>query len=319
MLPRSLMLPTLLAASVSIPYLASNSPEWMKSWRQVAGKPVPANSAALPAGMGGAASGRGAMPLASSPGLLSPAVPQGPGSTLYPTTTPLEGTPSVSLAEVLRLDVTKEWVYQRWARKSTGLADLKHFGIRVPLVTGTKLSDLAGSLTYFFGADGRVERISFRGSTGDTTQLVMLLVRQYQLQRQSTTFPGEQLFQVRRGDKVFSELRTRPAAVLWSSSPHNSFSVELELQRPDAQTPLPGKPPLVAELGLPQSPLPQSPQTQQPPQPQPPQSQPTDAAGADPPQSEKAEDGHEKWNALFPRSRLPKEQIENLEQRRRNW
>ena len=33
------------------------------------------------------------------------------------------------------------------------------------------MTSLAGSLTYFFNAQGQVEHISFRGRTGDTTQL----------------------------------------------------------------------------------------------------------------------------------------------------
>ena len=254
----------------------------------------------------------------ASSGTTSLPLPQGPGSSLYPTTTPLEGMRSVSLAEVLRMDVTKQWVYERWPRKSTGLADLEHYGIRVPLVTGTGLADLAGSLTYFFGGDGQVERISFRGSTGDTTQLVMLVVQRFGLQRQPTTIAGEQLFQVRRGEQVFSELRTRPASVLWSSSPHNSFQVEMELQRPDINTPLPSRS-LVADLGPSRSPSEPS-ATQAATDP----SQTADAteaegASATEPTPQDSAEGWNKWNALFPRSKLPPGQIENLEQRRRKW
>ena len=46
--------------------------------------------------------------------------------------------PLPSLAEVLRLDVTVEWVLQRWPRVTTGLPQLQLQGYRVPLVTGTK-------------------------------------------------------------------------------------------------------------------------------------------------------------------------------------
>ena len=220
----------------------------------------------------------------------------------------------MSLAEVLRLDVTKEWVYQRWARKSTGLADLEHYGIRVPLVTGTQLSDLAGSLTYLFDADGRAERISFRGTTGDTTQLVMLLVRKYQLQRQPTMNPGEQLYQLRKGEEVYSELRTLPASVLWSSSPHNSFAVELELQRPDATKPLPKKLPILAEQAV--API-QAPRVQQAGQVAKPQARGQDIDGVR--ATEKQVDPREKWNLLFPRSRVTPGQMNNLDQRRRKW
>lgn len=307
MFSRSLAIPVLLAASVGVPYVASNGPNWGKLWEGVPSdaKESSPGSASQPTGLDGlAALGRG--------GTFPP---QGPGKVLYPTTTPLEGIPSLSLHEVFRMDVDKAWVYQRWARKSTGLSELGLYGIRVPLVTGTKLHDLAGSLTYFFGEDGRMQRISFHGRTGDTTQLVMLLVQRYGLQRQSTVVVGEQLFQVRRKDDVFSEFRTRPAPVLWASSPHDSFTVDLELQRVDATTPLPTR-----LLGLPEMPD---------------IAQPTAAQQATPPPQEVAEkpsttdetatskepeqDEVKGWKAFFPRSRVPSEQVDSLEKRSRFW
>ncbi|HMP07303.1 MAG TPA: hypothetical protein PJ982_13200, partial [Lacipirellulaceae bacterium] len=137
-----------------------------------------------------------------------PALPQivGPGGNLFPASRPLEGAPSYSLTEVLRFDVTKEWVYQRWPRKSTGLAELDLYGVRVPLVTGTQLTDLAGSLTYFFDYAGRVQRISFRGRTGDTTQLIYLAAQRFGLTAQPALAAGEQLLEVRRGQDVISRV-----------------------------------------------------------------------------------------------------------------
>ena len=242
-----------------------------------------------------------------------PPVPQGPGAALYPTETPLEGLPAFSLHEVFNLNVTKEWVYQRWARKSTALSELGLFGIRVPLVTGTQLHDLAGSLTYFFDHAGRVQRISFHGTTGDTTQLVMLVTQQFGLQPQSTPVPGEQLFQVRRQNQVFSELRSRPAPVLWASSPHDSFAVDLELQRPDATTPLPSRLPPLSSV--------QSTATQQ-------QAVAAEAKqraeqeakhAAETAKKEKSVDPKEKWKAFFPRSRVPKPQVNSLDRRDQLW
>jgi hypothetical protein len=145
---------------------------------------------------------------------------------------PLEGVPVYDLGEVLRMDVTQAWVYSRWSRKSTALADLNLFGIRVPLVTGTGVDDLAGSLTYYFNPEGRVQRISFRGRTGDARKLVSLMVARYGLRLQTPEIPGEQLYQVRWNAKPISELRIRPAPVIWASAPHASFLVELELERP---------------------------------------------------------------------------------------
>jgi len=288
MISRTLAVPTLLAASVAVPYVATNAPEWSQRLRGAAAAPVP------PGGAEAAPANGPAKPATSA------AILQGPNATLYPTVTPLEGVPSYSLADVLRMDVTKDWVYHRWARKSTALAELDLFGVRVPLVTGTQLHDLAGSLTYFFGIDGRVQRISFRGRTGDTTQLAALVHQRFGLQAQPTLIAGEQLLQARRGDDVISELRTRPAPVLWSSSPHDSFSVALELQDPATARPL-------RLEGLPA--------------PAPPTAAATSAAAAAASQSPvvaapKAVDAKPEpaWKAFFPRSRVPKAQIKSLDQ-----
>jgi hypothetical protein len=135
------------------------------------------------------------------------------------------------IQDVFRFDVSKEWVYQNWDRKSTGLADPELFGIRVALVTGTGRSDLAGSLTYLFDAEGRVAHISFRGRTADTTPLVQFLMQRYQFQRMEGP-AGEQLYQVRSGSSVYSELRTRPESVLLEAAPNGSIGVVLELGRP---------------------------------------------------------------------------------------
>jgi len=96
-------------------------------------------------------------------------------------------------------------------------------------------------LTYYFNANGAVEHISFRGRTGDTTQLVNFLARTYEFQRSDAPV-GEQLYQVKRGRRVQSELRTKLEPVLWSTSPHGSIGVELELARPDSKRLLPPRP-----------------------------------------------------------------------------
>ena len=103
--------------------------------------------------------------------------------------------PSPSLAEVLRFDVTVDWVMQRWPRVSTGLPYLQLQGYRVPLVTGTGVADLAGSLTYYFNAQQQVQRITFRGTTGDPSALVALLAGRYHFARRLTNDPGVVLYE----------------------------------------------------------------------------------------------------------------------------
>ena len=218
------MIAALLGAAIGIPYLSSQSSRGNKL-----------NENAAPSGSTPPADTASASPPTTEPARLAV---ESPGSLVYASPAPLEGTRFHSVEQVLRFDVTKEWVYRNWARKSTGPTDVGLFSVRVPLVSGTQMTALAGSLTYFFNSHGQVEHISFRGRTGDTTQLVNFLVRTYQFQ-QAGAPAGEQLYEVKRGRRVQSELRTRPESVLWSTSPHGSFVVELELARPGSKRVLP--------------------------------------------------------------------------------
>jgi hypothetical protein len=144
---------------------------------------------------------------------------------------PLEGAPAQDLSEVLRLDVTSGWIMQRWPRVTSGLAELDLQGYRVPLVTGTREDDLAGSLTYYFDREHRLERITFRGTTGDPRKLVSLMTSKYQFLRQPTNDPGLVLYQVKWNGKPRSELRIRPARVVRADAPYSRYDVDLALRR----------------------------------------------------------------------------------------
>jgi hypothetical protein len=147
----------------------------------------------------------------------------------------LEGPPAQNLAEVLRFDVTTGWVLRRWPRVSTGLAELPLQGYRVPLVTGTAETDLAGSLTYYFNAQQQVQRIGFQGTTGDARELIRLLTTRYNFTRRLTNDPGLFVYEVSdpRG-KPASVLRVQSAPVVKASEPHGRLKVELTLERPKA-------------------------------------------------------------------------------------
>jgi len=246
---RSLMLATLLGASIGVPYVVS------RSGTAPTAKTSPAPTSAWPTLSGNT----------SPPPLIPSSTASAyPAPSTYPTY-PTTSTPAAftgwehlaprgpaqyhSIQQVFRFDVTKEWVYQNWDRKSTGLGDPEFFGIRVALVTGTQRTDLAGSLTYLFDAKGQVQHISFEGRTADTTALVQFLTQTYKFQRMEAPV-GEQLYQVRSSNAVYSELRTKPESVLLETSPLSSFGVVLELGRPGSKRALqPPKP----ELDIPQT------------------------------------------------------------------
>lgn len=147
----------------------------------------------------------------------------------------IEGNQVDELGKVFRFDVTTSWVLGHWSRVSTQLADLDLQGYRVPLVTGTRPSDLAGSLTYYFNKRQRVERITFTGTTGDARPLVSLLVGRFGFRRELADDAGLYLYRVMRGREVQSELRIRPASVVRASDPHGRFEVALDLRRPPGE------------------------------------------------------------------------------------
>ncbi|MGE0610015.1 MAG: DUF6690 family protein [Pirellulales bacterium] len=145
---------------------------------------------------------------------------------------PIEGLPVRSLDEVLRFDINPSWIMSRWGRVFTTPTEDTLRGYRVALVTGTADYDLAGSLTYLFNTDQKLQRITFVGYTGNALPLATLAERKYNLQRQSTDDPGLQLYQLQRSGEAVSELRIEPATVVESGNLHGRYHVSLWLERP---------------------------------------------------------------------------------------
>lgn len=78
--------------------------------------------------------------------------------------------------------ITPTWVTSHWTRVSTELAEMELEGMRVPVVTGTGVDDLHGSMTYYFNNEQTLERISFYGYTGDPSKLIALVTKFHQFQ-----------------------------------------------------------------------------------------------------------------------------------------
>ena len=64
---------------------------------------------------------------------------------------------------VFDFQITPESIVAHWPAVSTGLAQLQLEGYRVPLVTGTAKHNLAGSLTWYFNAQQKLQQITFVG------------------------------------------------------------------------------------------------------------------------------------------------------------
>ena len=149
------------------------------------------------------------------------------------TNTAADALPMPSLAEVLRFDVSVEWIMRRWPRVSTGLPYLQLQGYRVPLVTGGRVADLAGSLTYYFNAQQQVERITFRGATGNPRVLVGLLTGRHRFTRRLTNDPGVVLYEAIDADQQpVGTVKIRSAQVIRADRPLGRFEVDLVMDRP---------------------------------------------------------------------------------------
>jgi hypothetical protein len=143
---------------------------------------------------------------------------------------PLEFMPVNQLGEVIRYDVTPEWVTQRWERVSRLPNSEGLVVYRVPLVTGINAWDLHGSLSYYFDGQQRVQRILFRGWTGDPTQLIQLITGQHQLQTRSTDWTG--LYTLERWGTTCSACLIQQPNVIRNSNANEKFAIHLELNQP---------------------------------------------------------------------------------------
>jgi uncharacterized protein DUF6690 len=145
---------------------------------------------------------------------------------------PLEGAEVDQFWEVLRFDLTPSFIAQRWPRVTTSLHDLSLQGFRVPLVTGTAADDLAGSLTYYFNHQRRLQRITFAGTTGDYRRLLQLLTAHYGFVSRPTNTPNVILFEVPSSGTAASYMWIRTMDVVRADQPLSRFQVTLVLERP---------------------------------------------------------------------------------------
>ena len=145
-----------------------------------------------------------------------------------------ESIPLYGPADVFRFDLSPDWVVNHWPRVSAGLAYLELQGYRVPLVTGTAEDDLAGALTYYFNPRQQLQRITFRGTTGNATGLVALVTSRFGLVRRLTNDASVFVYEIPGPHgKATSFLWVRPAPVVKESDPHRRFEVALVIERPD--------------------------------------------------------------------------------------
>jgi hypothetical protein len=134
------------------------------------------------------------------------------------------------LRAVMRFDISPAWVIQRFARVSTVLADLQLEGLRVPLVTGTRPDDIAGTLTYYFDRNDKLQRVTIHGFTGDPKRLIGAMTEHYGLNHEPSLEAG--VYTKRWNGYPVHFLRLSHAPVVFSDQVHQKYTVFLELNQP---------------------------------------------------------------------------------------
>ena len=142
-----------------------------------------------------------------------------------------EGPVSVyhSLEDVLRFDVSPDWIVTRWPRVSAGLNAEGLQTYRVPLVTGLDEESLAGSLTYHFDGEEQLRKITFRGSTGRPQGLINYVAKKFNLTRMKSESANTFVYGRNRSGRETGRMEVQPVSVLRQQDPLRRFQVTLDL------------------------------------------------------------------------------------------
>ena len=175
------------------------------------------------------------MPWVADPGATQTIIL--PGNQFGPdlTAAPLEFLPITDFSQVFRFDVSPNWVTSRWKRVSTSAADQGLHGMRVALVTGTNSWDLHGALTYYFDNQQQLQRITYRGWTGDASRLLHLLTQKFEFEprQASPSLAGFYVVQNRR--RTTGGLLMKHAPVIRADHPTERLGIVMEINNPTSQ------------------------------------------------------------------------------------
>jgi len=141
--------------------------------------------------------------------------------------------PIFDFREVLRFDMTPNGVLHRFPRTTTVLSETQLDGMRVPFVSGTMPTDVAGTLTYYFDRRQSLRRIQMQGMMGDPSMLISLMTQYYYLKPEQTL--GGYLYTTRWNNRITSLLQLKLAPVIESSDQLRRYKLFLELNQPSME------------------------------------------------------------------------------------
>lgn len=139
----------------------------------------------------------------------------------------------VPIEQVFRFDLTPQSVSSQWSRVSTVHGDREQLGMRVALVSGTGIDDIAGSLTYYFDPHHQLQRITFEGVTSDPRRLLAAVVTPNGLQSQPTTSLAR--YTAGNPAQPSSEVLVKQFPLLTANSRQPQIEVSVDLRRSDVR------------------------------------------------------------------------------------
>ncbi|MFN9182660.1 MAG: DUF6690 family protein [Planctomycetota bacterium] len=156
-----------------------------------------------------------------------------PGTALGPdlSAQPLQFMPVQDLGQVFRFDWTPEMITQRWERVSVIEEGDGLRGMRVAFVSGVNTTDIHGSLTFYFDAGKVLQRIGFRGWTGDPTAIAGLVQNAYQMQPKRSNLSG--CYTSSSWGRTKGVMLLKPPAVIRAELPQQRMAILLDLVNPN--------------------------------------------------------------------------------------
>ncbi len=137
-----------------------------------------------------------------------------------------------SPGEYLNFELSPDQVRTRWPRVSVAEGEDGLTGLRVALVSGPRPADIHGSLTYYFDENHKCQRITFRGWTGEPSELVQWLVGKFGFSRTPTRAAG--LYEKFSWGWPKGVLRLDYPTVMDQQSPTEQYMVLLEIVNPSS-------------------------------------------------------------------------------------
>lgn len=143
------------------------------------------------------------------------------------------GKNEIPFLDIFRFDINPEWVQDRWPRIATSTPEANLFGMRTPVVTGTRLQDLAGSITWYFDDRRQVQRLRFEGTCGDASDVVAMTTQSFGMEQESAV--GKLVFTKRWHNVPRCVVVVEQPPVIDISQVRQRYIVRMEINRPDTR------------------------------------------------------------------------------------